>query len=114
MLAKQLWGFEFKWIIGSSSKLTTELLRYYGNATGCIGHATKETQHVTIFNEFSYDGIWKINIPLDLCNEFLQQKCVKLCIFWALPITFFFTPPSVYFKYFVLHSDLQLLIYYSM
>jgi hypothetical protein len=25
------------------------LLRYYGNATGCIGHATKETQHVTIF-----------------------------------------------------------------
>jgi hypothetical protein len=24
------------------------LLRYYGNATGCIGHATKETQHVTI------------------------------------------------------------------
>jgi hypothetical protein len=26
----------------------TELLRYYGNATGCMGHATKETQHVTI------------------------------------------------------------------
>jgi hypothetical protein len=25
-----------------------QLLRYYGNATGCIGHATKETQHVTI------------------------------------------------------------------
>jgi hypothetical protein len=24
------------------------LLRYYGNATECIGHATKETQHVTI------------------------------------------------------------------
>jgi hypothetical protein len=24
------------------------LLRYYGNATGCIGHATKETQHVTL------------------------------------------------------------------
>jgi hypothetical protein len=27
----------------------TELLRYYGNATGCIGHATKETQHVTLY-----------------------------------------------------------------
>jgi hypothetical protein len=26
-----------------------ELFRYYGNATGCIGHATKETQHVTIY-----------------------------------------------------------------
>jgi hypothetical protein len=25
------------------------LLRYYGNATGCIGHATMETQHVTVF-----------------------------------------------------------------
>jgi hypothetical protein len=24
------------------------LLRYHGNATGRIGHATKETQHVTI------------------------------------------------------------------
>jgi hypothetical protein len=24
------------------------LLRYHGNATGCIGHATKEIQHVTI------------------------------------------------------------------
>jgi hypothetical protein len=24
------------------------VLRYYGNATGCIGHATKETQHVTL------------------------------------------------------------------
>jgi hypothetical protein len=24
------------------------LLRYYENATGCIGHATKETQHVTL------------------------------------------------------------------
>jgi hypothetical protein len=25
------------------------LLHYHGNATGCIGHATKETQHVTIY-----------------------------------------------------------------
>jgi hypothetical protein len=25
-----------------------QLLRYYGNATGRIGHAAKETQHVTI------------------------------------------------------------------
>jgi hypothetical protein len=25
-----------------------QLLRYYGNATGCLGHATKETQHVTL------------------------------------------------------------------
>jgi hypothetical protein len=26
-------------------------LRYYGNATGCIGHATKGTQHVTIYTK---------------------------------------------------------------
>jgi hypothetical protein len=31
-----------------------QLLRYYGNATGRIGHATKETQHVTV--SFKYLG----------------------------------------------------------
>jgi hypothetical protein len=36
------------WKCHKLTVMQQQLLRYYGNATGCIGHATKETQHVTI------------------------------------------------------------------
>jgi hypothetical protein len=38
------------WKCHKLTVMQQQLLRYYGNATGCIGHATKETQHVTIRN----------------------------------------------------------------
>jgi hypothetical protein len=40
----------------------TELLRFYGNATGCIGYATKETQHVTISLLFCLI-IYSVSLP---------------------------------------------------
>jgi hypothetical protein len=39
------------WKCHKLTVMQQQLLRYYGNATGCIGHVTKETQHVTICYE---------------------------------------------------------------
>jgi hypothetical protein len=42
-----------------------ELLRYYGNAVGCIGHATKETPNMSLY-------IWF----LFTCQLNLSEKCI--------------------------------------
>jgi hypothetical protein len=50
------------------------LLRYYGNATGCIGHATKETQHVTICNVYNrgFQTFTAHAPPLKMFHELLN------------------------------------------
>jgi hypothetical protein len=38
------------WKCRKLTVMQQQLLRYYGNATGRIGHATKETQHVAVYS----------------------------------------------------------------
>jgi hypothetical protein len=53
-----------------------ELLRYYGNAIGCIGHATKEILHYMFLSCFSAVFRWNAHLKakIELYIEYKIRK----------------------------------------